>query len=443
MTAPTLAPLVLLLGCDSPAPERIGAPELRVAEKQPTVVLAAWAPPADDPDTLALAWSLDGEQWQQAPAEAGPRWQALAFGLRPSTEYRFRLEGSWGDEVLIGPEQRFTTGGLPTDAPALTVEEDEAVDGYLAVGINNATGGAAVVDGTGAVVWWWPVPHPDLLITRVMRSDDQRSVLVSSFVPISEYDDSTLALHRVAYDGTLLESIPTPGAHHDFTELPDGTLAWLGGEEREFGGPPIRGDLLIERSPDGEERVVWNCWDDFTYDPEDPRLDTRFLHANALRYDADTDRYWVGVRNLGALLVIDRQSGEIVERYFGQDSSFPLTAGTPVAYQHAFTLLDDGFLVMDDRKKEDEVSRAAEFAVDREAGTFAQTWQYESDRGFHIVGLGDALRLDDGDSLLIWSSAGQLQRVTADGRTRFRATTELGTILGYGQHSTDTTALPR
>lgn len=434
-------PLVALAACDSETAEGIPAPELRLAEDMATVVLASWTPSGEAPDEVRLVWTTDAGEQSTPAVPDGEAWSAVAFGLGPAQEVNFRVVATWGGEESTSEDVLFETGTLPVDA--LTLEETGPNPGWLAVGINNAASGAAIFDEEGEAVWWWPLPVPTLLVTRVLRSIDQQSILVSSLAPIGDYDDTTLAIHRVAYDGTLIESVPTPGAHHDFFELPDGTLAWLSGEERSFGEKPIRGDVLMERSPDGVERMVWNSWDDFVYDEEDPRLDSRFLHANAVKYDAATARYWISLRSLGSLVVIDQASGDIVEQYFGDEPTHTLSAGTPLSFQHSFTLLDDGFLIMDDRAKEAETSRAAEFTIDRGAGTFRETWSFESDQGLHIQGLGDALRLDDGDSLLVWSSAGQLQRVSSDGSTLWRGTTQLGTILGYGQHTTDPTALPR
>lgn len=443
MTRPfaALVPLALA-ACASEAATRISAPELHLAEDMPTLVLATWEPPGDAPDALRLEWSTDGGDWSSPAIHDDPRWRAAAFGLRPVQTYSFRLVGTWDGEEEESEAVSIETGALAAEAPQLTLEEADGSPGWVAAGINNATSGAAVFDESGEAVWWWPVPVPTLLVTRALRSVDQRSILVGSFVPIGDYADKDLAIHRVAYDGTLLERIATPGAHHDFTELPDGTLAWLTGEERSFGGPVIRGDVLMERAPDGTERVVWNCWDDYTYDPDDPRLDNRFLHANAVKYDADTERYWVSLRSLGVIVVIDRATGDIVEQFFGDDSLYPLAeGGTPVVYQHSFSLLEQGFVIMDDRNG--ETSRAAEFTIDRAAGTFTETWVFESDQGLRVQGLGDAIRTADGESLLVWSSAGQLQRVTADGQTRWRGTTELGTVLGYAQHTDDPAAQPR
>ncbi len=443
MTARPSLPLLTMLGCQSADLQQISPPELRLAEDMATVVLANWVPPQESPDALRLEWLDPDGEWAATPAvEEGGAWRALAFGLRQSQDYRFRLVGTWGESVATSEEAKLQTGNLPAEAPSLTLGESGDNPGFLATGVNNSTPGGAIFDESGGPVWWWPLPVPEPYVTRVLRSVDQRSVLISAFRTIAEYDPSDLAIHRVAYDGTVLETIETPGGHHDFTELPDGTLAWWTHESRDFDGRAVRGDVLMERAPDGGNREVWNGWDHYTYDPEDSQLVDSFPHANAVKCDVETDRYWLSLRSLGALVVIDRASGAIVEQFFGRDSIYPLSPGTPVAYQHGFTLLDDGFVIMDDRKDEAEVSRAAQFTIDRTAGTFAEVWSYESDEGFHIRGLGEAIRVDGGDTLLLWSPAGQAQRVRPDGTTVWRATSQLGTVLGYGQVTVDPTALP-
>jgi len=431
-----------LVACDGAPVDRIGVPELRVADDMGTVVLAEWEPPAEAPDALALAWSRDGTAWARSPVEAGAPWRAVAFGLKPSTGYQFRLEGEWAGEAEIGAIVRLETEALPTTAPTLTMTEAEPQAGVVAVGVNSDRSGAAFFDGDGEVVWWWEVPNSELLLTRVLRSVDERSVLVSTFnSPDGEYEESELAIHRVAYDGRVLEVIATPGGHHDFTERDDGTLAWLSAETQQIGDVPINGDTLVERSPDGAERVVWNAWDTHTYDADDPRYDHDFLHANCVKYDDSTGRYWVSLRATGELVHLDPATGTVVGTLLGPNSDLELTSGEALAFQHCFTLTDGGFLIMDDRMRQDEVSRAVEFTTDVGAGTMAQTWEYASDQDLHLFGLGDALPAGD-DVLMVWSSAGQLQRVDRAGVTSWRGTTGLGTYLGYGEYSTSTTVRP-
>lgn len=436
--------LAAALGCaDVAEPDpRVGEPALQLSAALPTVVLAEWQ---DEADTARLTWTTDGASWQSTPARRTDEgtWAATAFGLRPSEHYDFKVEARFDGERADGAARGLSTGPVPDDVVELEVLEDHDNGGFLALGVLGPNPMALILDGHGNPVWWWAIPDPTLLVTRVLRSVDERTVLVSAMKSIDASVTEGLAIYRVAYDGTLVESIPAEEGHHDFTELPDGTLAWLGHDTRRDGVREVRGDVIFERAPGGEVREVWNTFDWFEWKSDEWHDEVSVLHANALRYDPTTDRYWMSARNLDQLLVIDRSSGEIAERIFGDDSDFRVGRGGPTDGQHSFSLLDDGnFVILDNRGTTDHISRAIEYHVDRRHRRVDQVWHYRSDERLHVSGLGDVARLPDGDTIIVWSSAGEIQRVRPRGSTVWRANTPLGFALGYLQWTASPEVLP-
>ena len=43
---------------------------------------------------------------------------------------------------------------------------------------------------------------------------------------------------------------------------------------------------------------------------------------------------------------------------------------------------------------------------------------------------------DNGDTMVVWSLAGRLERVTTDGDSVWSAITNAGTVFGFGEHYT-------
>ena len=89
-------------------------------------------------------------------------------------------------------------------------------------------------------------------------------------------------MDRFDIEGTLVESIPTPGAHHPFTELPDGSLAW--GAIDEY----FVDETLTVRSPDGSTRELWSC--SAFLDAEGGASDD-YCGTNTLSYSAERDSF--------------------------------------------------------------------------------------------------------------------------------------------------------
>lgn len=392
----------------------------------------------------AGAWIAPAGGGEGHAVSAGEGWDAVLFGLKPETAYDVYPTATIDGEEVYGDTLTLTTGTLPRDVPTATVTlaEDGRTPGFLAVGLVSIESWALVYDQDGDVVWYYANPHAGTLTSRVLRSVDGRSLLVSAAGAVGSTSDETF-IDRVSYDGTRVESLPISGFSHDFCELDDGRILYIGTDRRDWHGDTLAGDTLVERSPDGGSREVWNGWD--WYDPADfTNVDagTEYTHANVLKYDAGTGLAWLGMRNASSIARIDLATGELVSRFLGTDSDLTLTEGTAMAGQHSFTLLDDGVVVMDNRLDTDEFSRVVQYAIDEQARTARQTWAYASPEGYHLLGLGDAVRLPDGHTRVVWSSAGQLDELDASGTLIGKINLDVGAGFGYGSWSDDPQALP-
>lgn len=388
----------------------------------PTVVRAQWTS-AGGPDRLA--WSIDGETWTDvvAPAGADGACDALAIGLKPETEYRFRVTSGDAESAV-----HVLTTGDPPDLPDATVTwgGQDVEDGLLAVGVISTTSRAVIFDRDGEAVWWASAPR-DLIVTRVRPAIDGQSVLYNAFDPGNE--DLEGHLFRVGWDGAPIEDFSTGGMHHDWAQAPDGTIAWLDHHRREEDGQLFYVDVLVERAPDGTTRDLWSALDH--YDPAD-YLDvsagTSFVHANVVVHDPVEDDWWIGLRNASQIVRVDRETGAQVERLFGDDGDYAIV-GTAPAWQHGFVFTDDGILVHDNREDDSQTTRAVEYRLDRDAGRLEEVWQHSS--GLHVLGLGDVVRMADGDTLGVWGMSGAATELTPAGEEAWRLDLAVGAAFGY------------
>lgn len=428
---------VVLVACEAPPDE--GALHVQLSEEIGTVATVSWHSEADD---AFLEFAGEDGDWSRvaAEAQADGSWKAMCVGLRQGGDYTLRAGGTLDGSELTYAEQTLTAGSAPPELPVLSVVQDEVLNdpGFLAIGVVGDISWGTLVDADGNAVWWYQNPLEDRLSLRLVPSRDGRSVLVGIQRSASPASNSGLSIHRVAWDGTVIERIETPLHHHDFLELPSGELAWLSDDPREINGTLVHGDTLVVRADDDSRREVWNAWDHFAWDDYSPISD--FVHANSLQFDEESGELWMGLRNADQLLRIDPETGEVRSRLFGTDSDLALVSGQAPDGQHNFTLLADGLLLHDNRP--DEASRIVEYRIDPSAGEVEQVWEYRADEGYDGAGLGDALRLSSGETIAVWGSSGVIDRVDADGTVNARFAAPLGSPLGYGVWVSELQPLP-
>lgn len=428
-----IASLLLFLACadkgaDDTASGLYGF-SATVSEAIPTVVTVTWS--SEEPTRgrvlfgpgLALSTPLE--------AEAATEHEAVLLGLPPDTEAGWQVVL---DDGAAGPEQTVTTGLLPNSLPVLSVE-GEGHDAFTVAPMLGGVTGPAIVDADGQFVWFYEDTR-GLDVYRARLSRDGRSVLYNAAsVSGDPAEDSVLV--RVALDGSEESTLSVPLLAHDFVELPDGTLTAIVVEYREVEGEELRGDRLVEVSPDGTLTEVWSAWDCF-----DPSVDLGtdseigWTFANALDYDEVADAYTLSIRNFSSLVRIPR--GErACDWVFGSTGATLPAPADPFLHQHQFEVLEDSVLLFDNAGA-GSTSRAMEYSLDPTGASEPELrWSYTPDPGVFTFVLGDVARLEDGDTLVDFAAGGQIDRVSPDGELRWRLQTQLGYAFGFMAVETD------
>jgi hypothetical protein len=133
-------------------------------------------------------------------------------------------------------------------------------------------------------VVWYHTDNRELDFYRARLSTDGESLLYNAASVSGDPADNS-ELVRVSLDGSVSSSIAIPLLVHDFVEHPDGTLAAIVVEYRDFDGTSLRGDKNVEVDDDGGVATVWSAWDCF--DPaqeEGDNIEHGWAFANALDY---------------------------------------------------------------------------------------------------------------------------------------------------------------
>jgi hypothetical protein len=194
----------------------------------------------------------------------------LSPGIVP-TVYTGRWRGAGGSAARIEHRRQgsrvqvVTPSEPPPELPSLEILADDEVDDpglrFTSVVVRGRSW-AVIYDADGALVWWYELPYTERIITRVRRAASGDRVLLSVARSVAHGGSEPFGILSVPWTGEGPRLLQVPVLHHDFAELPDGELAWLGIETREVDGLRLEGDT-IERT-DGEGlQVFWSSWDHF------------------------------------------------------------------------------------------------------------------------------------------------------------------------------------
>jgi hypothetical protein len=419
----------ILLGVPGCRNIRFSDLEAEVSPHVHTVVTVTWT--TDEPTRGFVEFGTTEEFGLQTPREAEARTEheAVLLGLPPSSDVYFRVVVPDEERRFESRTETIATEGLPGDLPRLEVTGD-GQDAYMVVPLIGVVTGPVIIDRHGNYVWYH-LDDRDLDVYRARLSLDGESVLYNA-ASVSGAPDEDSAIIRISLDGATEEVIDIPLLAHDFVELPDGTLAALAVEYRDHEGEPLRGDSIVEVAPNGDRTVVWTSWDCF--DPattlEEPEIGWTF--ANALDYDPVEDAYYVGMRNFSSIARIDRDTGAC-DWVFGHVAATfePALGSARFFHQHQFEISSGRLLVFDNEGAPGSESRVLEYAFDPDTESAVETWSYFATPSIFSFVLGDVARMPGGDTLVTWSSSGQVDRVSPEGELRWRINTELGVVFGF------------
>jgi hypothetical protein len=379
------------------------------------------------------AWWSDGQRGGLARAGLTGG-TALLIGPGPLTTVHWLALVDTGDQLLCSPMQEATAGAAPVGIPELSQTVTGTVGEALVLvpilGVDTAH--VSVIDPLGRVIW---ARQGDRYAYRAALARDGEGIWTASQA-WSATDPSVL--QRLGLDGGLAEERTVVGGHTDMVELPDGALATLGWDIRVLEGRKLLGDSIVELGLDGFERRVWTIWDDYQPDlsnsystdfyVSDPTVED-WSHGNGLHYAEHDDAYLVTMGNLDLVIKVDRATGQMLWSV-GRLSPTVQTPQGLIDSPHSVQQLEDGSYLVFNRHR-DACSSVVHFTVDEEAGEAVLQSRYESPDCLEVIYLGDARRVDDGQTYISWSSAGRLEELDPDGRSARQVEASLGAVFGF------------
>ncbi len=420
----------------------------------PTVLAVSWERDEDDPALLRWRWE-GGEGGLDSAAAVGT--QVPVLGVPTDTALEIWLQGPDPDNPWCSEPVTATTGGSPPELPtlALTHTEAAASTGFTLLSVTTDEGSHVVaLDAQGNVVW---VVWAEFVPTRTGFLRDGSGVF-------SVQEGSVRVLE---WSGELRYELRIPDAHTDALELPDGRFAMLAKKIQSFelsdGPADLLGDVVGIIDTEGDYEIVASSFDwvepspTANYRTADHDPDTEVLdwsHVNAISYRESTGGLLLSAGNLQAIAEIDADTGDLRWLLTGGTTmvaDFETWSGT--FDEQATDLVDaphsayelGGEVVVFNRRTTDGTGKPSTvdgLVIDPEARTFERAWSYQDPEGLSVYYMGEARPIADDLLQVIWSTAAQVDQVTTDGQSVWQLKTELGAIMGFGDH-TGTLGLPR
>jgi len=428
-------------GDDTPTVVGDMAAEMTLSELVPTVAVVEWSTGGRDVTrtyleigpTPAYGLTFEGE------AVGEDLFRAAALGLKPATVYHWRVVAVTDAGPVGTANAFFATGAAPSGLATITLgahDAEQASGGYVVTSLVGVPATTVILDEDGDYVWWYRHEEGDFKVIRARISRDGEWM----FLLVEDVGDEPLPaeaqLVRVRLDGSEVLVQPLVDVRQDFVELPDGTLLFLAYDVWTVDGEEVLGDAVVEVGEDGDASMIWSVWENAAYDPALADLvGESWAHANALQYDDESGLVLVSLRNLHSIHAIDRESGDVRWRMGGDESDFKAESGVTRLFeeQHQFHLTGDRLVVFDNGTAEHACSRVVELTLDAGSEIVEETWTHEADPCLFVYALGDVRRLTDGNTLITWSTAGQMDLVAPDGDVVWRLNCGFGHAFAYAQ----------
>jgi hypothetical protein len=416
--------------------------EATIQEDHRTSVRVEWT--SRKPADSWVEFGVDGEYDRSTPVLEGVTDHGFTLlGLPPLADVTYRAVTEIGGEARYC-EGEIATENVPADLPEIEVtiwEPDLAsTEPWLMGGFLGNTAGMMVYDREGRPVWYqeaaanriWldvqPVPGSTRIAHNVFDLNQEEDVGV-----IREFDMTT---------GESTGSWRTVGGHHMFAQIPDG-FAYTAIDERYWADPdlsalvPVVGDAVVEIPREGDAVTVSSTWDWLPVE-KNSRWDNHFYptafdwtHANALKYMPDSETYLLSLGNPGLVVEIDRATG-LPLRTFGEAGDWPLAEDAiPWDHPHDPSLTADGTLLVFVTEAATGYAGAVEYRLDEPSHTLVEIWR----AGFDIraVALGQARRLENGNTLVSFGANGLMREITPAGEVAWEATAPSGQWYGQVQ----------
>jgi len=376
----------------------------------PTVGIVQWSTDLAAVDNAFIEFGLDTTYGLTAPVDlAEPNLRTLLLGMKASRTYHFRVVAMSGASRCESNDFTVTTGAPPNGLDEPTVETNadpgELQGGYTITarwGMNN-DGPAFVLDADGDFVWWYP---GEVDVIRTRKTYDGKAMWIRN----TAQTDGTGVVMRVSMDGLTEERWELPKTTHDLAVIPDGNIGLIA---HATGGC----DEVLEFNPETEVLTPLFNAQEVT--------GSTMCHVNFIAYSAADNTFTFSDYESSTFIKITR-TGELVWALNGTNSTF---TGTSWSKQHGIHLIAPDHVLVFSNGAAGQNSLVLEYQLDLTGFTATELWRY--DGGESATFGGDVQRLENGNTLVTYSSAGVIQEVNQQKEVLQSMTWGIGSTVSF------------
>jgi hypothetical protein len=381
----------------------------QVHEEIGSLIVVSWEQSAGA--VVHVEFQIDDE-WLASPSrdlDEGTH-QELLLGVPYDHDVTFRVLAApatgdtWtGDEQVAhtdeAPQGVFTSSLLTSDPSG-----SEPTLNYVVLALAGSRGWTVIVDRSARLVWASQTP-PMFTSLYSRLSHDGTDILVDHNSYWQAFDDGAASqVQRLKIDGTVVATYDTPGLHHPFTELADGSIVW----------PAVSGNTenVKKRTPAGDIESLWSCQDFH----QDVGIQN-YCGSNTLTWNEADDTFLLSLYSDETIVEFDHATGQTL-RYFGHapggwqfdppESAFYwqhgghfTAAGTLLTSSHATGNSDECVV--------------REYSLDETNEVLHEVWNFGVGLGVAGDAMGEVHRLPGGNTLHNYGTGARLREVTPDG----------------------------
>lgn len=407
----------------------------------PLVTRVAWASGVGGTSTLDFTW---GEEAGEGAVidESATQHVGSIVGVPPLTDVSYTAVTE-ADGKTWRCEGTFRTANLAVNTPAVLITVDEpdrrSSERFLVGAMYSSTADPMfVLDRQGRYRWFLEDDEDHMVLMATPALDG--GLIHSRFGRPQGFVDGELIWRDLA--GDRVESEPLPGSHHVFRELSDGSVLYLKLDIREalVAGEvrTVIGDSVIERSPDGVERVLFTTWDHLELrdqvimHPVFYPQGIDWVHGNGLFYDEARGTILFSMAHIRTVVEFERGSGTVLRSFRGDidwtldGDDYTVAEGERFRHQHDPHYDEDGNLVVFATDDASSHSGAHVYAIDETTKTLREIWTHVPDPALQNIVLGQVQELANGNRLVAFPFVGVVQEVTPDEDIVWEARTPLG-----------------
>ncbi len=375
-----------------------------------------------------LDFNIEGETPMASRPSAGAlgAHRDVVIGVPGDTDVNVRIVSELGGTRYVTNAHVGHTepvpGGMP-EAEVMFNPDLASPERWLFGSVEDSVGGGPqdyltetfwlyIMDRQGRIVWYFaePATNATSSFQRVARDGEYIWIERRCF-GCGGFSESVL---KMTLDRAYFEEIQVEGLADCIDVTSDGSLLY------DIGG------TLTERSANGQTRSIWSCRTTYGQGFN--------CYTNTINWNPTTDTVFLSFPEPGMVVEIDRESGELVAQFGNQPNSWafaPPLATPPQAwrfgFQHFPNLSPTGTLMLSSHMPGFEGFNQTptpnqhafiEFEIDRPNQRLVERWRY-TDGPEWARSKGMAIRLENGNTLANYGTAGVIREITPNKQTAF------------------------